>query len=112
MSTYAKQTVRVTDENGRHVFILAGDEVPGWAREQITNEAVFTEDAGRLADVDTPVDAETGAPVDAGGGADYESMTVAELRSAIEDRNAAGADLSVEGKKADLVAALTAHDDA
>lgn len=124
-------SVRVTDEDGRQVVLPAGDELPSWAESQVTNEAAFEESA----EDEQYVTAEAASAAESEGGAafeeyadddltvdegtpkvaDYESMTVTELRAEIKSRNAERAEaeqLPADGVKADLVAALVADDQA
>lgn len=123
-------SVRVTDEDGRQVVLPAGDELPSWAESQVTNEAAFEESA----EDEQYVTAEAASAAESEGGAafeeyadddltvdespkvaDYESMTVTELRAEIKSRNESrpeGEQLASDGVKADLVAALVADDQA
>lgn len=126
--------VRVTGESGAPVVLAAGEELPGWAADQVTNPAAFVEDESEGDEPsdspDEPVedesttDAEPG-PEEAGGqpedtetatGSDYEAMTVTDLRSEIRSRNEDGRDddakMPTDGVKADLIAALEADDQA
>lgn len=113
-------SVRVTDEGGRQVVIPAGEEVPSWAVDQVTNEAAFEEP-----EVEAPVTAEAASVAEGEGGAafeeyegdteavDYDALTVADLKEEIRTRNEGRPDgdkLPVDGVKAELVAALQADD--
>lgn len=107
-------SVRVTGESGAPVVLAAGEELPGWAADQVTNPAAFVEDEPEGDDpADSPdvpaegestTDGETG-PEEAGV-TDYSAMRVADLKATADERGVA-----VEGTtKADFVAALTAAD--
>ena len=94
-------SVRVTGASGSPVVLAAGEELPGWAADQVTNPAAFVED--EPAEDEPTTDAET-APV---GVTDYSAMRVADLKAIADERG-----LAVEGTaKADYVAALTAADE-
>ena len=119
-------SVRVTDKDGRNVVLSPGDELPDWAADQVTHDAAFAEPA------EEPqfVTAEAASAAEGEGGAAfaehtdeetseeaddvaYGSMRVADLRALIEQRNEGRADeaqLSTDGSKADLIAALEADD--
>ena len=115
-------SVRVTGESGASVVLAAGEELPGWAADQVTNPAAFVEDEPEGDDpADSPdepsedeptTDGETGP--DEVGETDYSAMTVTDLRSVIRSRNEDGrgddAKMSTDGVKADLIAALEADD--
>lgn len=115
-----KAYVHLTDEGGhRHVF-GPKDTVPGWAAKLITNPDAWDGEPPRRSDtkpapVDTkPVD--TGQvdteSVDLAAEGRYDEMTHDALQEELRRRNAAGADLKVGGKQADLIARLKEHDDA
>lgn len=123
-------SVRVTDKDGRNVVLSPGDELPEWATDQVTHDAAFAEPAEEpqfvTAEAASEAEGEGGAAaaetadeetVDEetadGGDVAYGSMRVADLRALIEQRNEGRADeaqLSTEGSKADLIAALEADD--
>ncbi len=95
-------TVVVHDDVGdAHVFGPGSGEVPGWAREQITNPKVWAaDDAGQADDDERPA---------------YKGMLKADLEAEVDRRNE-GRDTDAlivvdgTGKVADLVAALEADD--
>lgn len=125
MGRQVATSVRVTDKDGRQVILAPGDELPDWASAQVTNEAVF----GEQADEAEYVTAEAASAAEGEGGAafeeyaddevpvddvpSYDSMKVTELRGLIEQRNAEkadGAKIATDGTKSDLIAALEADD--
>lgn len=138
MARRVTAAVRVTDENGAHVVLAAGDELPAWAADQVTNPAAFEDDLDAEAATDAdapdpmaryrafdgaiarePADGSTAGDADGDGESgdvpDYAGMKVTELRDLIEARNEGRDDdarISDAGHKADLVAALTADDNA
>ena len=83
-------SVRVTGESGAPVVLAAGEELPGWAADQVTNPAAFVEDepegddpagsSGEPAEDESTTDAETGP--DGVGETDYSAMRVADLKAA------------------------------
>ena len=89
------------------MVLAAGEELPGWAADQVTNPAAFVED-------EPEGDGPTDSPDEPATGSDYEAMTVTDLRSEIRSRNEDGRDddakMSTDGVKADLIAALEADD--
>lgn len=118
-------SVRVTDKDGRQVVLAPGDELPDWAADQVTNDAVF----GEQADEPEYATAEAASAAEGEGGAafeeyaddevtvdaahSYDSMKVTDLRGLIEQRNTGRSDdakISADGTKADLIAALEADD--
>lgn len=119
-------SVRVAGPQGAQHVLAPGDEVPDWAVDQITNPAAFEDVDTDL--VEVPGDAvtvEAASQVEGEGGQafteaahaagapDYTTMTVTELRDLIAARNEVRDDddrIPDTGKKADLVAALTADD--
>lgn len=118
-------SVRVTDKDGRNVVLSPGDELPEWATDQVTHDAAFAEPAEEpqfvTAEAASAAEGEGGAAAAKyadeetadGGDVAYGSMRVADLRALIEQRNEGRADeaqLSTEGSKADLIAALEADD--
>ena len=118
-------SVRVTDKDGRNVVLSPGDELPEWATDQVTHDAAFAEPAEEpqfvTAEAASAAEGEGGAAAAEyadeetadGGDVAYGSMRVADLRALIEQRNEGRADeaqLSTEGSKADLIAALEADD--
>lgn len=118
-------SVRVTDKDGRNVVLSPGDELPEWATDQVTHDAAFAEPAEEpqfvTAEAASAAEGEGGdaaaeyADEETADGGDvaYGSMRVADLRALIEQRNEGRADeaqLSTEGSKADLIAALEADD--
>ena len=108
MTRRAAASVRVISPEGAHVVLSPGDEVPDWAAEQITNPDAVDDDAPAPEASDTePAD----GPVSP---ANYESLTVVELRARIKARNEGRDDASRvpgDGNKADLIAALEADDE-
>lgn len=126
MGRQVAASVRVTDKDGRQVVLSPGDELPDWAADQVTNDAVFGEQVDEpefvTAEAASAAEGEGGAAFEAyadddetavDGGRDYESMRVADLRGLIEQRNADRADdakIATDGAKADLIAALQADD--
>lgn len=118
-------SVRVTDKDGRNVVLSPGDELPEWATDQVTHDAAFAEPAEEpqfvTAEAASAAEGEGGAAAAEyadeetadGGDVAYGSMRVADLRALIEQRNEGRADeaqLSTDGSKADLIAALEADD--
>lgn len=106
--------VRVTGESGAPVVLAAGEELPGWAADQVTNPAAFVEDESEGDEPsdspDEPVKDESTTDAEPGpeeaGETDYSAMRVADLKAIADERG-----LAVEGTtKADYVAALTASD--
>lgn len=125
MGRQVATSVRVTDQDGRQVVLAPGDELPEWAADQVTNDAVFGEEADEpeyvTAEAASAAEGEGGDAFEqyaddettVDGGRDYESMRVADLRGLIEQRNADRANdtkLATDGAKADLIAALQADD--
>lgn len=112
--------VTVADEHGELHEFGPGDNVPGWAREAITNPSAWGEEpvsprqAARVAD-DAASDEDTDGPEGDGEDRSYSAWTKPELESEVARRNE-GRDeddlIEVEGKgnKPDLVAALEADD--
>lgn len=109
-------SVPVRNADGAVVVLAAGSEVPDWAKDQITNDAVYGEpEAAPEGDFVTveaasDVDGDSGAPFGdaavAAGAVDYSAMKVADLRQLAGERGIATDGVS----KADLVAALDASD--
>lgn len=96
------------------MVLAAGEELPGWAADQVTNPAAFVEDEPEGDDPtdspDGPAEGESTTGAETGpeeaGETDYSAMRVADLRAIADERG-----LAVEGTaKADYVAALTAAD--
>lgn len=125
MGRQVATSVRITDKDGRQVVLAPGDELPDWAADQVTNDAVF----GEQADEPEYATAEAASEAEGEGGAafeeyaddevpvddvpSYDSMKVTELRGLIEQRNAEkadGAKIATDGTKSDLIAALEADD--
>lgn len=112
-------TTRVTDPDGVDVVIGPG-EAPEWAKSLVTNPAAW-DDTGDTSPEGTPEgasesgqgDGEPDTGPSSEPGPDYASMTVAELRALVTERNAGrapGERIPADGAKADLIAALTADD--
>lgn len=103
-------SVRVTGESGAPVVLAAGEELPGWAADQVTNPAAFVEDEPEGDDTaaDSPDEPAEDEPEDEPtSDADYSAMRVADLKALADER-----DVTVDGTtKADYVAALTAADE-
>lgn len=98
------------------MVLAAGEELPGWAADQVTNPAAFVEDEPEGDDpADSPDEPAEDEPT-TDGETDYSAMTVTDLRSVIRSRNEDGrgddAKMSTDGVKADLIAALEADDQA
>lgn len=95
MATLTQNTLVRKPDTGEVVVLNAGEDVPEWAVSQVGDHIVSADD-------------------DNGGEGGYESMTVADLRAEIESRNEGREEedlIPSDGKKADLVAALSADDD-
>lgn len=113
--------VHVTDpDTGASAVFGPGDDVPAWAEQVITNPKAWSEEEQATAAVMLDKSVEYQPETEPGesrasedGTADYEAMTVADLKSEIRARND-GRDetdqLSTDGVKADLIAALVADD--
>lgn len=119
----AKKIIRVntwvTNPDGQREELIPGQELPDWAKDQVTNPRVFGEKpsgvgqgsglvrgGGQAADTgdgdgddpDFGDDGKTGEP-------DYEGMIVSELDELLEER-----ELSLEGRKAEKIQRLKDHD--
>lgn len=119
MGRTVARTVFVSNpETGEALLLVAGDEAPDWAVDVVSNPRVWGDDDDGSGDApaaddtggDTGGDDESG---DADAGSVYDAFTVADLRDEIRGRNEGREPdqrVSLDGNKADLVAALEADD--
>lgn len=116
MSRQLAASVPVRNQEGAIVVLAAGSEVPDWAKDQITNDAVYGEaesaPVGDFVTIEAASDVagDGGEPFTdaavAAGAPDYSAMKVADLRQVAGERG-----IDTDGvSKADLVAALEAAD--
>ena len=108
------RTVFVSNpETGEALLLVAGDEAPDWAVDVVSNPRVWGDDDGSG---DAPAADDTGGDDESGeadAGSVYDAFTVADLRDEIRGRNEGREPdqrVSLDGNKADLVAALEADD--
>ena len=109
MGRTVARTVFVSNpETGEALLLVAGDEAPDWAVDVVSNPRVWGDDDDTGGD--TGGDDESG---EADAGSVYDAFTVADLRDEIRGRNEGREPdqrVSLDGNKADLVAALEADD--